>query len=338
MIVLLVLAILLACAPAPATVRVAPPAVVLIVSDTTRADRGGAPKPTWWKDAREYTRAYAASNGTTASSVALLTGRLPASDDERRHPIGGEPPCEIPDDWRPGPMMQTAPADTWFTSLRTDQPVLARVYGGGSTTFIDRRGSPLLVAEALDTLDSAAAGRAQVYWFAGPHQPVWDVLAGPGNRSTLTEIEFVLQRRCGTLDAEHKAAFRLTYRSATEHALAGLAPVIGAARASGALVIFTSDHGEALGEDGRWGHTTDLHDAQIRVPLLVWGPGVESGTDDRPVPATCVGQTARAVLGEDTACDLRTGRLPSEPPVVGMMVGETWEERVIMPEPVAVAP
>ena len=56
---------------------------------------------------------------------------------------------------------------------------------------------------------------------------------------------------------------------------------------------------------------------------------IEGGTDDRPVPATCVGQTARAVLGEDTACDLRTGRLPPEPPVVGMMVGNTWDERVI---------
>jgi hypothetical protein len=165
------------------------------------------------------------------------------------------------------------------------------------------------------------------------HEPYDGLVPGPGYPVSLVMREQTRQRRCGDLDAEYAAWTRLQYRSAVEHALAGLAPLIGAARASGATVIFTADHGEALGEDGCWGHASGLHDPQVRVPLIVWGPGVEPGTDDRRVPGTCVGQTARAVLGERTGCDLRTGRLPAEPPVVGMLLADgTWDERIILPE------
>lgn len=331
----MILLLALACAAEPAPVP-DPPQVIVIISDTTRADIGGAPLPAWWKDGREYTHAYSASNGTTASSVALLTGRLPASDEERRHPVGGEPPCEIPDDWRPGSMMRTAPADIWHSRLLTDQPVLARVYGGGSTTQIGKIGSEALVAEAIDAIGDPATGHALVVWARGPHEPVGDVLPSPRPYSVVASVDHELarQRRCGTVDAEHAGYWRLAYRSAAEHALAGVAPLIGAARASGATVIFTADHGEALGEDGRWGHATDLHDAQVRVPLIVWGPGVEPGTDSTPVPSTCVGQTARLVLGQlvPDACDLRTGDIRGDV-VVGMPLADgTWDERVILPE------
>ena len=42
-----------------------------------------------------------------------------------------------------------------------------------------------------------------------------------------------------------------------------------------AFVVFTSDHGEAFAEHGLFGHGGDLHEAVIRVPLLVRGPGIE---------------------------------------------------------------
>jgi len=37
------------------------------------------------------------------------------------------------------------------------------------------------------------------------------------------------------------------------------------------IVVITSDHGEALGDDGRLGHD-DLHDEVLRVPLVIWLP------------------------------------------------------------------
>jgi len=47
--------------------------------------------------------------------------------------------------------------------------------------------------------------------------------------------------------------------------------------ASGALArcttLFTADHGEELGEYGRFGHGHDFTDAQMRVPLLISAPG-----------------------------------------------------------------
>ncbi|NOT24454.1 MAG: sulfatase-like hydrolase/transferase [Acidobacteria bacterium] len=43
------------------------------------------------------------------------------------------------------------------------------------------------------------------------------------------------------------------------------------------VVMLTSDHGESLGEDGRWGHGNALHPELLRVPLIVHLP-----TDARP--------------------------------------------------------
>jgi arylsulfatase A-like enzyme len=40
------------------------------------------------------------------------------------------------------------------------------------------------------------------------------------------------------------------------------------------VVIVTSDHGESLGEHNAHSHGTDVWEEQMRVPLLVWLPGV----------------------------------------------------------------
>jgi arylsulfatase len=48
----------------------------------------------------------------------------------------------------------------------------------------------------------------------------------------------------------------------------------------GAYVVFTSDHGENLGEDGLfYEHGPSVHDASLRVPLIVAGPRVGSRID-----------------------------------------------------------
>jgi len=38
------------------------------------------------------------------------------------------------------------------------------------------------------------------------------------------------------------------------------------------VVILTADHGESLGEDGRWGHGNALHPELLRIPLIVHVP------------------------------------------------------------------
>jgi hypothetical protein len=41
------------------------------------------------------------------------------------------------------------------------------------------------------------------------------------------------------------------------------------------IIIVTADHGEALGDHGQPYHSTDLYDSQIRVPLVMTGPGIK---------------------------------------------------------------
>lgn len=46
------------------------------------------------------------------------------------------------------------------------------------------------------------------------------------------------------------------------------------------IVVLTADHGEHLGEDGLFfEHGPSLHDAVLRIPLVISGPGVAAGSD-----------------------------------------------------------
>lgn len=40
-------------------------------------------------------------------------------------------------------------------------------------------------------------------------------------------------------------------------------------------IVLTSDHGEAFGERGHWGHGREIWEPLVRVPLIVYVPGVE---------------------------------------------------------------
>ena len=50
------------------------------------------------------------------------------------------------------------------------------------------------------------------------------------------------------------------------------------ARAASSLVIVAGDHGEAFGEHGEMAHSVFLYDTTLRVPLVMAGPGIGSGT------------------------------------------------------------
>jgi choline-sulfatase len=49
-----------------------------------------------------------------------------------------------------------------------------------------------------------------------------------------------------------------------------------------ALVVATADHGEALGDHGELTHGLFAYEATLKVPLVLWGPGVPAGRDRRP--------------------------------------------------------
>jgi len=49
------------------------------------------------------------------------------------------------------------------------------------------------------------------------------------------------------------------------------------------FVIFTSDHGEAFGEHGRWGHGKDYYETLLHIPLIICGPGIPKGKKEKTV-------------------------------------------------------
>jgi len=61
------------------------------------------------------------------------------------------------------------------------------------------------------------------------------------------------------------------------------------------VVVFTSDHGESLGEHDYWGHGRHLYDATLRIPMSITWPGkIEPGVIEAPavisdIPTTIFG-------------------------------------------------
>jgi arylsulfatase len=56
------------------------------------------------------------------------------------------------------------------------------------------------------------------------------------------------------------------------------------------IIVYSSDHGEMLGDHGRWGKSIP-YQSSIGVPLIVAGPGLQQGIVDRG-PATTLDLTA----------------------------------------------
>ncbi len=64
------------------------------------------------------------------------------------------------------------------------------------------------------------------------------------------------------------------------------------------VVLFTSDHGEMLGERGLW-YKMSFFDGAARVPLLAAGPGVAPGRHARPVSQLDIAPTLAELAGAD---------------------------------------
>jgi arylsulfatase A-like enzyme len=86
--------------------------------------------------------------------------------------------------------------------------------------------------------------------------------------------------------------------------------------AENTFVVFTSDHGEMLGDRRRLSKYC-LYEGSVRVPLMVAGPGVPthlSGTvDDRPAELVDVLPTLLSVAGEATPPEFPGASLLAEP-------------------------
>ncbi len=92
------------------------------------------------------------------------------------------------------------------------------------------------------------------------------------------------------------------------------------------LIVFTSDHGEALGERGFVGHSQNLYDELLHVPLIIKLP---VGHSKARALATSRGELARHVDVVPTLVDLLD--LPTFRGAMGVSLFET-SERVLLAE------
>jgi arylsulfatase A-like enzyme len=63
------------------------------------------------------------------------------------------------------------------------------------------------------------------------------------------------------------------------------------------IIAVTSDHGEALGDHNTPYHSTDLYNSQIRVPLVIAGPGVKTQRIAEPVGLVDLAPTLMDLAG-----------------------------------------
>lgn len=98
------------------------------------------------------------------------------------------------------------------------------------------------------------------------------------------------------------------YRNSAHYVDALIGQLIGAVDLDQTIVVVTGDHGESLFDDGTLAHATRLSDVQTRVPLVLFGTGIEpSPRHDGPTDHVDLLPTLLSRLGLDRA---RLERLP----------------------------
>jgi len=63
------------------------------------------------------------------------------------------------------------------------------------------------------------------------------------------------------------------------------------------VVIITGDHGEEFMEKGRWGHNSEFHEEQVKVPLVIYIPDSGNGVVDHMVSHLDISPTIMPLLG-----------------------------------------
>jgi len=98
------------------------------------------------------------------------------------------------------------------------------------------------------------------------------------------ELDYLEMAR--THDGLLRESVRNRYKNALHYADRLAGEMLDALREAGALentiVVVTGDHGEEFAEHGHWGHTSNFAPEQVRVPLLLRGPGIPPGVETRP--------------------------------------------------------
>lgn len=189
----------------------------------------------------------------------------------------------------------------------------------------------------LDRWSTDPTGEGRAPWmlwvnFPGPHEP-FDPPAELMRRYDGVAFPEPVEVDDSAQPQDHQQ-LRRNYAAMCEGIDEWVGRLLAAVEARGeldnTLVIFCSDHGEMLGDHGRWFKSVP-HEGSVHVPLIVAGPGVPGGvTRDEPVElidlaATCLEAAGLAVPETMDARPLPT----TDQPTRGVQVSALKDWRMI---------
>jgi len=292
------------------------PDVVLFLADTFRADNLGAYGGSgelaphlerFAAGARCFAEARSNAAWTLPSVASLLTGLAPgqhtANDSPNPLPKEVETVCEAlaHAGYRVGAVTDAG----YFTAFHgLDQGCELFAQHHSTEWNLDRT-----VAQALQFL-AADDGRpvflivhtyrAHLPYRVGPEEDhsQWDALA---KAYPVLAREGKTDEEHARLLAESRASYRELYQAGVRDLDRGFGDFFGGLERLGLAqhgwLVFTSDHGEALGEHDDIFHGGDLWEVKLRIPLLVRGPGLAPGRVDLPVTLLDFAPTLFALAG-----------------------------------------
>ncbi len=254
--------------------------LVLITIDTLRADRlgfaGHETASTPWLDrlaSAGWVFDYAHSHGvmTLPTHTSILTGRLPYEHGVRDN-SGFVLSAEVPTaatllgaaGFSTAAVVGAFPLDRRYGLARGfDLYDDAYPEGGGPGAVDPQRPGSEVVGRGLEWWRDNV-GKRRYLWLHlydphAPYTPPADAAARAGGDAYDGEVTVV------------------------DDALAPLLSLFLDGEEPSTLIVVTSDHGEALGEHGEVTHGLFAYEPTLRVPLVLWAPGLGSGRSSRQV-------------------------------------------------------
>ncbi len=208
-----------------------------------------------------FTNAYAHNTVTLPSHANILSGKLPYEHGVRDN-AGARFPSTIDTiatglkarGYRTGAFVSAFPLESRFGLARGFDVYDDRFTDAARPAFLEQeRAGSETVSLATRWIDSGD-GRPFFCWvhLYEPHFPY-----SPDYQSDVAAVDAALRPL--------------------------LDPILQEGQAGGTLVVFTSDHGESLGEHGEATHGIFAYDATLRVPLVLYAPRLwPAGVVDAP--------------------------------------------------------
>ncbi|MDQ6800295.1 MAG: sulfatase-like hydrolase/transferase [Acidobacteriota bacterium] len=261
--------VLLSCHKETAVVADKPAAIILITIDTLRADSLGFAGNTRVKtpfldriasEGIVFTNAHAHNVVTLPSHTNIITGLYPYQHGVRDNAgFKLDPKYQTvatmlrPDGYTTGAFIGALPLDSRF-GLNQGFDVYDDNYGKGQTSldFVIQERPATAVLDAATRWWKSNEGKKRFLWVHlydphAPYQPPEPFASQYAADPYLGEIAYVD-------DALGKA----------------MPPLLG----KNTLLIVTADHGEALGDHGELTHGLFAYESTLKIPLIIWQPGV----------------------------------------------------------------